>query len=124
MTGVQTCALPISTQAGVDLLDGALGQAVDVGASWDAARIRGRLRRLGIRRRVLSADPPRSGWEALTPAERQVAELVTEGKTNREIAEQLFVSPNTVNAHLRHIFDKMAVRSRVELTRVAVDKVR
>jgi DNA-binding CsgD family transcriptional regulator len=113
-----------ATQAGVDLLDGALGQAVDVGASWDAARIRGRLRRLGIRRRVLSADPPRSGWEALTPAERQVAELVTEGKTNREIAEQLFVSPNTVNAHLRHIFDKMAVRSRVELTRVAVDKVR
>jgi DNA-binding CsgD family transcriptional regulator len=113
-----------ATQAGVDLLDEALGQAVDVGASWDAARIRGRLRRLGIRRRVLSADPPRSGWEALTPAERQVAELVTEGKTNREIAEQLFVSPNTVNAHLRHIFDKMAVRSRVELTRVAVDKVR
>ena len=113
-----------ATQAGVDLLDEALGQAVEVGASWDAARIRGRLRRLGIRRRILSADPPRSGWEALTPAERQVAELVTEGKTNREIAEQLFVSPNTVNAHLRHIFDKMAVRSRVELTRVAVDKVR
>ena len=113
-----------ATQAGIDLLDEALGQAVEVGASWDAARIRGRLRRLGIRRRVISADPPRSGWEALTPAERQVAELVTEGKTNREIAEQLFVSPNTVNAHLRHIFDKMAVRSRVELTRVAVDKVR
>ena len=113
-----------STQAGVDLLDEALGHAVEVGAAWDAARIRGRLRRLGIRRRILSPDSPRSGWEALTPAERHVAELVTEGKTNREIAEQLFVSPNTVNAHLRHIFDKMAVRSRVELTRVAAGRVR
>jgi DNA-binding CsgD family transcriptional regulator len=55
----------------------------------------------------------------LTPAESAVAELVTEGRTNREIAEQLFISPHTVSAHLRHVFEKMGVKSRVELTRAA-----
>jgi len=53
----------------------------------------------------------------LTLAETAVAALVVDGRTNREIAQQLFISPHTVNAHLRHIFDKMGVRSRVELTR-------
>jgi DNA-binding CsgD family transcriptional regulator len=113
-----------ATKDGVDALAQALALTVEAGASWDSARIRGRLRRLGIRRRVVSAEPPRSGWDALTPAERQVAQLVTQGNTNREIAEQLFVSPHTVNTHLRHVFDKMAVRSRVELTRAVADNLR
>ncbi len=50
-----------------------------------------------------------------------MAALVVEGRTNREIAQHLFISPHTVNAHLRHVFDKMGVRSRVELTRMAAD---
>jgi DNA-binding CsgD family transcriptional regulator len=54
----------------------------------------------------------------LTPAESAVAELVVDGRTNREIAQQLLISPHTVNAHLRHVFDKIGVRSRVELTRM------
>jgi len=41
---------------------------------------------------------------------------------NRQIAEQLFVSPHTVDTHLRHIFDKLGVKSRVELTRAAADR--
>jgi DNA-binding CsgD family transcriptional regulator len=100
-------------------LDQALEIRVQVGASWDAARVRGRLRRLGVRRRVVASKRPRTGWEALTSAEAAVAQLASEAKTNREIGESLFISPHTVNTHLRHIFDKLGVRSRVALTRAA-----
>jgi DNA-binding CsgD family transcriptional regulator len=53
----------------------------------------------------------------LTERERHVAGLVAEGLTNREIAERLYVSTNTVETHLRHIFQKRGVRSRTELAR-------
>ena len=55
-----------------------------------------------------------SGGE-LTPQERRVAVLVSEGLTNREVAARLFVSVNTVETHLRHLFQKLGVRSRTEL---------
>ena len=45
--------------------------------------------------------------------------LVARGATNREVAERLFLSPYTVNSHLRHVFAKLGIRSRVELTRLA-----
>ncbi len=51
----------------------------------------------------------------LTKAERAVAELVAEGLTSRQIAEQLFVSPRTVDAHLSHIFRKLEIASRAKL---------
>jgi DNA-binding CsgD family transcriptional regulator len=44
--------------------------------------------------------------------------LAAAGCTNRGIADRLFVSPHTVNSHLRHVFDKLDIRSRVDLTRV------
>lgn len=110
-----------ATTDGVRALDEALMVAVDIGAAWDVGRIRSRLRRLGIRRRLIATTGAHGGWDALTPAERQVARLVVDGRTNREIAEQLFVSPHTVSTHLRHIFEKLAVRSRVELVRAAAE---
>jgi DNA-binding CsgD family transcriptional regulator len=61
---------------------------------------------------------PGKGWSALTDSELTVARLVAEGLTNREVAERLFVSPHTVSAHLRHVFAKLNVNSRVELTRI------
>jgi DNA-binding CsgD family transcriptional regulator len=100
-------------------LDRALAINAQVGASWDAARVRRRLRQLGVRRRIVISERPATGWEALTSAEAAIAQLASEGKTNREIAETLFISPHTVNTHLRHIFDKLGVNSRVSLTRMA-----
>jgi DNA-binding CsgD family transcriptional regulator len=65
---------------------------------------------------------PKLGWESLTETERSVALLVSEGRTNREIAAATFLSPHTVGYHLRHIFYKLGVGSRVELTRVVVQR--
>ena len=45
--------------------------------------------------------------------------LVADGLTNREVAERLYVSPHTVNGHLRHAFGKLGINSRVALTRIA-----
>jgi DNA-binding CsgD family transcriptional regulator len=58
---------------------------------------------------------PDKGWEALTAAELAVAELISAGNTNRLAARALGVSPNTVGTHLRSIFAKLDVRSRVQL---------
>lgn len=58
------------------------------------------------------------GWSSLTESERTVADLVAEGLTNREAATRLFLSRHTVDAHLRHIYRKLGIRSRAELARV------
>ena len=102
----------------VDAFERVLRICVDAGAARDAARARKRLRELGIRRRIQALDRPRLGWESLTDAELAVARLAAAGRTNRGIADRLFVSPHTVNTHLRHVFDKLDIRSRVDLTRV------
>jgi len=104
----------------VAAFDRVLQICVEAGAIGDAARVRHRLRELGIRRRVKSLDRPKLGWDSLTDAELHVVRLAAEGYTNRAIANRLFVSPHTVNTHLRHVFDKLGIRSRVELTRIAV----
>jgi DNA-binding CsgD family transcriptional regulator len=55
--------------------------------------------------------------EGLTPAQRKVAELAARGLSNREIANALYISENTVESHLRNIFKTLGVRSRVQLSR-------
>jgi DNA-binding CsgD family transcriptional regulator len=69
-------------------------------------------------------DRPSLGWRALTESERAVADLVADGMTNRQVGERLFVSPHTVDAHLRHIFNKLGIRSRVELARIVAEHPR
>ena len=60
----------------------------------------------------------RTREEGLTPAERRVAALVAEGRTNREVAAALFLGERTVASHLTHIYAKLGIRSRTELARV------
>jgi DNA-binding CsgD family transcriptional regulator len=67
-----------------------------------------------------SADPA-TRWTMLTVSERSVAEHVADGLTNRETASRLFISTHTVDYHLRQIFRKLGLRSRVDLARVVAD---
>jgi DNA-binding CsgD family transcriptional regulator len=106
---------------GLEALDRALVLYTRAGATRDAARVRGRLRALGVHRRVGSTERPASGWAAMTESELAVVRLVADGHTNRATADQLFISPHTVNSHLRHVFAKLDVNSRVELARLAGD---
>ena len=55
--------------------------------------------------------------KGLTPAEQRVAELVAEGRTNREVAATLVLGERTVETHLTHIYAKLGIRSRTELAR-------
>ncbi len=100
-------------------LDGALVIYAGCGARWDATRVRGRLRQLGIQRRLSAARRPAQGWDAMTDSELAVCRLVAAGLTNRQAAERLYISPHTVNGHLRHTFQKLGINSRVALTRIA-----
>lgn len=76
---------------------------------------------LSRRRGRSPGDRPVTGWDALTPTEEEVALHATEGGTTAQIAEAMFVSPNTVKTHLKHIYRKLDVHSRVELANVASD---
>ncbi|MFJ5223087.1 LuxR C-terminal-related transcriptional regulator [Streptomyces sp. NPDC088400] len=91
----------------------------EVGAEWDSARVRRKLRRLGVRRRHWSHESrPETGWDSLTSTETKVARLVAQGLTNRQVASELFISPHTVGFHLRQIYRKLAIQSRVDLARI------
>jgi predicted ATPase/class 3 adenylate cyclase/DNA-binding CsgD family transcriptional regulator len=70
-------------------------------------------RRRGERKR------PASGWASLTPTERDVVRLVSEGLANNDIATRLFVSPRTVQTHLTHVYSKLGLTSRVQLAQEA-----
>ena len=93
-------------------------EPVDYGGIMIGALIRPRSRRPG----VSPADRPASGWNSLTESERSVADLVTGGLTNRKVAARLFLSPHTVDAHLRHIYRKLGIASRVELARMVTEQ--
>ena len=62
-------------------------------------------------RLTAGADP----WQALTPREREAAALACMGYTNREIARQMVISPNTVKTHIRHVLRKFSVSSKIKL---------
>ena len=57
---------------------------------------------------------PKSGRDALSKREQEILDLVVQGSTNREMANALFITETTVKVHLRHIYEKLGVRSRTE----------
>jgi ATP/maltotriose-dependent transcriptional regulator MalT len=71
-----------------------------------------------VHRRTRRGKTDGTGIELLTERELEVARLVVDRKTNAEIAAELFLSPKTVETHIRHLFQKLEVSSRVEVARV------
>jgi DNA-binding CsgD family transcriptional regulator len=94
---------------------GPLAEALDLaahcGARTLAARAREELKAAGARPR----NEWRTGVEALTPRELSVARLAAEGRTNREIAQALYVTLKTVEGHLARVYDKLGISGRGEL---------
>ncbi|HWH33307.1 MAG TPA: BREX system ATP-binding domain-containing protein [Egibacteraceae bacterium] len=98
----------------------ALRQALDVyrdlRARWDLDRLDATCRALGIRQvRATRRPAATTGWDSLTATEQRVTGLVAEGLSNAEVAQRLYLSRYTVETHLKHIFAKLGVGSRVEL---------
>jgi DNA-binding NarL/FixJ family response regulator len=97
----------------VGYLDEALRLQSAAGAERDAARVRRLLRDCGAQRARGRPDPAAAHWPELT---------VSEFATDREVAQRLYISAHTVNSHLRHVFAKLGIRSRVELARRAGER--
>ncbi len=91
-----------------------------VGASRDARRVKARACPPTSRQRRRNRARPISGWASLTATEHRISVLVARGLTNARTAEQMYLSRHTVDFHLRQIYRKLAINSRVELTRLVV----
>jgi DNA-binding CsgD family transcriptional regulator len=94
-------------RAAREALEAAAAAFDETGAAGFAARAREELGRIG----------GRAAADGLTPAERRVADLVAQGRTNAEVAAALFLSERTVASHLTRVYAKLGVRSRTELAR-------
>jgi len=103
---------------GLDQLNAAFNAYMTCGAIADAHRVGRALRSFGVSRRIVNRQRAKSGWDSLTGSELKVVHLVGNGATNRTAAEQLHLSPHTVNTHLRNAFAKLGINSRVELTQL------
>ncbi len=115
---------PADRKAGLDALDAAHDRYAELGATASATRVQRLLQSAGARRRRWAPIPqrPETGWDALTAMERRVALLVAEGHTNRSAAEELVLSPSTISTHLRAVFSKLGVHSRVQLANLVLRK--
>ncbi|WP_216656551.1 ATP-binding protein [Nocardioides marmotae] len=90
-------------------------QLSDMGMEAFAERAARELRATGEHPRKRTAQPTAQPTDALTAQELQIARLVATGATSREVAAHLFLSPRTIEAHLRSIFRKLGVTSRGQL---------
>ncbi|MFD0004816.1 LuxR C-terminal-related transcriptional regulator [Streptomyces sp. NPDC127178] len=103
-----------------DRLHSALEAFDSFGAPHCAAQARSELRALGT-----PAGPTRTGPDTptgrLTAQQLLVARMAAEGATNREIADRLALSPRTIDHHLRGVFSRLGIRSRIELVRLIAE---
>ena len=92
-----------------------------LGADREVARVIARLRAAGIKRGSRRSHVrATSGWESLTETEHKVVALVAQRLSNPEVAERLFISRYTVESHLKHIYRKLGLSSRLELAAAPV----
>jgi DNA-binding NarL/FixJ family response regulator len=98
------------------MADRAAALYAGAGAVRDAARLEARLRASGLRRTGRGPRRrPRAGWPSLTTSERRVAALVAGGRSNPQIAADLYISRRTVESHVSSALQKLGITSRVEL---------
>lgn len=106
-----------------DLLRQAYALYEELGSAEDATRVRAWLRTVGTRLcHWTHEDRPAFGWDSLTDTERTITDLVADGLSNRQVASRVFLSPHTVAFHLRHIFWKLGITSRVQIARMAAEQ--
>ena len=95
----------------------------ELGSAEGAARVRAWLRIVGTRLcHWTHADRPAFGWDSLTDTERTITGLVAQGLSNRQVASRVFLSTHTVAYHLRHVFWKLGITSRVQLARMVAEQ--
>jgi DNA-binding CsgD family transcriptional regulator len=88
----------------------------DATACWEAGGLLSLAKAIAYARRGRGErQRPQIGWASLTPVERNVVRLVSEGHTNAAIGQRLFISPNTVKKHLTHVYAKVDVDGRADL---------
>jgi DNA-binding NarL/FixJ family response regulator len=101
---------------GLAQLDQAWNEYHQIGAWAARSAVQRVMREAGARdAKWAAAERPATGWASLTEAERRVAELIGSGHTNKSAAAELGVSVNTIGTHLRAVFGKLSVQSRVQL---------
>jgi DNA-binding CsgD family transcriptional regulator len=107
-----------------------LGRAAEVTSGLGARLLGGEIQALGRRARLdlapptgataqAAGAPPASAQLGLTPREAEVLALVAAGRSNRQIAQALFISPKTVGVHVSNILAKLGVTGRVEAAAIA-----
>ncbi|MEV6829185.1 AAA family ATPase [Amycolatopsis sp. NPDC051102] len=109
------CRLAAGNRTAVDELTAAAEAYEQLGATRDAGRCRHQLREHGA---WAPSQRGRRGYGSeLSPREREVARMLAEGRTNREIADGLFLSPRTVEQHVAKVLRKLGARSRTDVAR-------
>jgi DNA-binding CsgD family transcriptional regulator len=104
-----------SNAGAVDQFNYAFDTYVELEATADARRVAGRLRCLGVVRRISTHPREKTGWDSLTAAELKVVNLIADGATNPIVAERLRLSPHTVKSHVRNAFAKLGISCRAQL---------
>ena len=102
----------------VDQLNAAFDTYMGHEALADARRVGRALRGLGVERRIVSQPRAKTGWDSLTDAELKVVNLIAQGVTYRDVAEQLHLSLHTVKTHVHNAFAKLGINSRAQLTQL------
>jgi DNA-binding CsgD family transcriptional regulator/tetratricopeptide (TPR) repeat protein len=105
----------IDRSGAIDLLHDTTTAALEMKASSEAKRAQKMLRALGVRTWRRSSSTSGGGGSPLTPREVEIARLIAEGASNKEVADTLFLSRKTIERHVSNIFTKLGVRNRAEL---------